>query len=150
MSASIEKSDGPTAFAPYLDAVASVFHPIAGPVANTYSIFHGWKESMGLVQPGTVENLTKEVSRRSRLISYSVVEAVASRSGADLRVLLEVHLANWFFDGARADVSKVVSANPAFQLTHSFSLGSASKPASYNFGAIFANAQVGPVLSGLQ
>jgi hypothetical protein len=54
----------------------------------------------------------------------------------------EVHLANWFFDGARADVAKVVSANPAFQLTHAFALGSASKPASYNFGAIFANAQV--------
>ena len=56
----------------------------------------------------------------------------------------EVHLANWFFDGARADIAKVVSANPAFQLTHAFSLGSASKPASYNFGAIFANAQVSP------
>ena len=51
-------------------------------------------------------------------------------------------MANWFFDGARADVAKVVSANPAFQLTHAFALGSASKPASYNFGAIFANAQV--------
>jgi hypothetical protein len=60
----------------------------------------------------------------------------------------EVHLANWFFDGARADVAKVVSANPAFQLTHAFALGSASKPASYNFGAIFANAQVGPRLVG--
>ena len=56
--------------------------------------------------------------------------------------MIEVHLANWFFDGARADVAKVVSANPAFQLTHAFALGSATKPASYNFGAIFANAQV--------
>jgi len=56
-------------------------------------------------------------------------------------------LANWFFDGARADVAKVVSANPAFQLTHAFALGSASKPASYNFGAIFANAQVCSIIS---
>ena len=54
-------------------------------------------------------------------------------------------MANWFFDGARADVAKVVSANPAFQLTHAFALGSASKPASYNFGAIFANAQVSSI-----
>jgi mitochondrial import receptor subunit TOM40 len=54
----------------------------------------------------------------------------------------EVHLANWFFDGARADVTKVVSANPAFQLTHSFSLGSTSKPPSYNFGAVYADAKV--------
>jgi len=52
-----------------------------------------------------------------------------------------VHLANWFFDGARADISKVVSANPAFQLSHAFNLGSSSRPASYNFGAVFANAQ---------
>jgi hypothetical protein len=66
MSASIEKSDAPTAFSPYLDTVASLFHPMAGPVTNTYVRFHGWKESMGLVQPGTVENLTKEVSRMSR------------------------------------------------------------------------------------
>ncbi len=63
MSAYNEKSDAPTAFAPYLDSVASLFHPIAAPLANTYSRFHGWKENMGLVQPGTVENLTKEVSR---------------------------------------------------------------------------------------
>ena len=69
------------------------------------------------------------------------------RPKADSNHLLEVHLANWFFDGARADVAKVVSANPAFQLTHSFSLGSSSKPASYNFGAIFANANASLILS---
>ena len=63
MSSYTEKAAAPTAFSPYLDAVANIFHPIATPLANTYSRFHGWKESMGLVQPGTVENLTKEVSR---------------------------------------------------------------------------------------
>ncbi|OCF45407.1 mitochondrial import receptor subunit TOM40 [Kwoniella heveanensis CBS 569] len=110
-----EKPSGPTAFAPYLDTVANIFHPVAGPVMNTYGRFHGWKESMGLTQPGTVENLTRDVQ--------------------------QVHLANWTFDGARADVAKVVSANPAFQLTHSFSLGSTTRPPAYNFGAIFANAR---------
>lgn len=54
---------GPTAFAPYLDTVASLFHPVTGPVMNSTNRFHGWKESMGLVQPGTVENLTREISR---------------------------------------------------------------------------------------
>ena len=63
MSSVSEKPAAPSAFSPYLDAVASIFHPVAGPVMNTYGRFHGWKESMGLVQPGTVENLTKEVSR---------------------------------------------------------------------------------------
>jgi hypothetical protein len=55
----------PSAFSPYLDTVASLFHPVAGPVYNSTARFHGWKESMGLVQPGTVENLTREVSRMS-------------------------------------------------------------------------------------
>lgn len=63
--APVEKPSAPSAFAPYLDAVAGLFHPVAGPVANTYNRFHGWKESMGLVNPGTVENVTKEVSRGS-------------------------------------------------------------------------------------
>ncbi|ODN83292.1 hypothetical protein L202_01462 [Cryptococcus amylolentus CBS 6039] len=115
MSAISEKPAGPSAFTPYLDTVANIFHPVAGPVFNTYASFHGWKESMGLVQPGTVENLTRDVS--------------------------SVHLANWMFDGARADIAKVISGNPAFQLTHSFSLGSSSRPAAYNFGVIFANAK---------
>ncbi|ORX33408.1 putative mitochondrial import receptor subunit tom40 [Kockovaella imperatae] len=110
-----EKNPAPSAFTPYLDAVNGLFQPMTGPVMNTYNRFHGWKESMGLIQPGTVENLTREIS--------------------------QVHLANWAFEGARADVSKVVSGSPAFQLTHSFALGSSSKPSSYNFGAVFANAQ---------
>ena len=53
----------PSAFSPYLETVASLFHPVAGPVYNSSARFHGWKESLGLVQPGTVENLTREVSR---------------------------------------------------------------------------------------
>lgn len=66
MSISTEKPAGPSAFTPYLDAVANVFHPVSGPVLNTYARFHGWKENMGLVQPGTVENLTRDVQRESR------------------------------------------------------------------------------------
>lgn len=58
-------SSAPTAFAPYLDTVANLFHPIANPLLNTSNSFHGWKSSFGLVQPGTVENLTREVSRMS-------------------------------------------------------------------------------------
>lgn len=52
-------------------------------------------------------------------------------------ITTEVHLANWFFEGARADVSKVISANPAFQLQHSFQLG--AQGGKYNFGAIWTN-----------
>lgn len=54
---------GPTVIAPYLDAVSSIFHPIAHPLINTNNRFAAWKESFGLVQPGTVEGLTREISR---------------------------------------------------------------------------------------
>lgn len=57
-----EKAAAPSAFSPYLDAVSHVLHPVAAPIAHTVNRFHGWKESWGLVQPGTVENVTKEVS----------------------------------------------------------------------------------------
>jgi mitochondrial import receptor subunit TOM40 len=53
----------PSAFAPYLDAVTSIFHPVASPLVATNQRFHGWKESLGLSQPGTVEGLTREISR---------------------------------------------------------------------------------------
>ena len=51
----------------------------------------------------------------------------------------ETHLTNFLFDGARADLTKGLSLSPAFQVTHSFSLASATAPPSYNFGAVFAD-----------
>jgi mitochondrial import receptor subunit TOM40 len=56
-------SPAPSAFAPYLDAVTSIFHPVASPLVATNQRFHGWKESLGLGQPGTIEGLTREISR---------------------------------------------------------------------------------------
>jgi len=52
------------------------------------------------------------------------------------------HLTNFMFDGARADLSKTLSMNPAFQVTHSFAFGSSTSEPSYNFAAVFANANV--------
>lgn len=48
-------------------------------------------------------------------------------------------MTNFLFDGARADLTKGLSLAPAFQVTHSFSLASATQPPSYNFGAVFAD-----------
>jgi hypothetical protein len=59
-----------------------------------------------------------------------------------LTVPTETHLTNYLFDGARADLTKGLSMNPAFQVTHSFSLASQSQPPSYNFGAVYADAKV--------
>jgi mitochondrial import receptor subunit TOM40 len=71
MSEKAAASPAPSAFTPYLDTVANLFHPVSGPVMNTYARFHGWKENMGLVQPGTVENLTREVSRQYHSLRFS-------------------------------------------------------------------------------
>jgi len=60
-----------------------------------------------------------------------------------LSVITETHLTNFLFDGARADLTKGLSLSPAFQVTHSFALASATQPPSYNFGAVFADNNVG-------
>ena len=59
-----------------------------------------------------------------------------------LNDVLGTLLTNFFFDGARADLSKSLSVNPIFQVTHSFALGSQTAAPSYNFGAVFANNNV--------
>ncbi|KAI0797658.1 eukaryotic porin-domain-containing protein [Abortiporus biennis] len=87
--------------------------PLVGPFANLYNRFSSWRHSLDLPNPGTVENIQKEVKA--------------------------THLTNFFFDGGRADLTKSVSLNPAFQVTHSFAFGSQVAPPSYNFGAVFAN-----------
>lgn len=65
----------------------------------------------------------------------------------------DVHLNNYMFDGARADLSKSLNMNPAFQVTHSFTLGAsqpnpmggpstAGGPGTYNFAALYATNKV--------
>lgn len=89
-------SPAPTAFAPYLDAVTSLFHPVAGPVYNASARFHGWKETMGLVQPGTVENLTREVSRECRMLATcSSCNSSGLRSDNPVRMRLLAECCCW-------------------------------------------------------
>lgn len=57
-------------------------------------------------------------------------------------------MTNYTFDGARADLAKTLSQVPAFQVTHSFALGSQGgpmggiSPGTYNFGAVYATSKV--------
>ncbi|KAJ3514833.1 hypothetical protein NLJ89_g2141 [Agrocybe chaxingu] len=86
------------------------------PFFQCHDRFARWRADLGLPNQATVENLQKEVKA--------------------------THLSNYIFDGARADLTKGLSINPLFQVTHSFALGSQTLPPSYNFGAIFANPKV--------
>ena len=60
----------------------------------------------------------------------------------DRRVHAATTLTNLMFDGGRADLSKTLSADPLFQVTHSFSLGSSQVPPSYNFASVYATDSV--------
>jgi len=93
---------------PYLNAIS--------PLTNAWNRYSAWRTGFGLPNPGTVEQLQKEVK-------------------ATLAT-------NFMFEGGRADLTKSLSANPAFQVTHSFALGSQAIPSSYNFGAVFANENI--------
>lgn len=70
------------------------------------------RKSLGLTNPGTVENLSKEVNR-------------------------DVFTNQYFFTGMRADLNKAFSLNPAFQTSHTLSIGSENLPP-YAFSALYA------------
>lgn len=77
---------------------------------SLFEKFAAFKEALHLQFPGSVENLHKE-----------------SKNVANL---------SHFFEGGKADLSKGLSPN--FQISHSFFMGSATLPASYHFGALYA------------
>jgi mitochondrial import receptor subunit TOM40 len=101
-------SEQPSSKSAYLNAIS--------PLTNAWNRYSEWRTSFDLPNPGSTENLQKEVK-------------------ATLAT-------NFLFEGGRADLTKNLSANPAFQVTHSFALGSQANPSSYNFAAIFANEDV--------
>jgi mitochondrial import receptor subunit TOM40 len=124
---------------PYTETSApsksSASFPVFSPFVNAYSRLSGWRAALGLPNPGTVENLQKEVKSEFLLFAKSV-RGVSLGDTA-------THLTNFIFDGARADLMKGLSMDPAFQVTHSFQLASQSAPPTYSFGALFANPKVG-------
>lgn len=88
-------------------------NPISSYLLNTYDQLYNHRLSLQLTNPGSVENLNKEVSR-------------------------DVFLTQYFFTGLKADLNKAFALNPAFQTSHTFSIGSQNLP-SYAFSALFAD-----------
>lgn len=83
---------------------------------DTYTAFQVQREALGLSNPGTVENVAKEVQR-------------------------DVFLNNLSFSGLRADLTKAFSVAPLFQVSHAFSQGSQQIPP-YAFLALFGTNKV--------
>ncbi|KAH3903557.1 TOM complex pore protein TOM40 SCDLUD_001199 [Saccharomycodes ludwigii] len=88
-------------------------NPVFTYLNGVYNNIHNHRRSLSLVNPGTIENLNKEVSK-------------------------DVFVSQYFFTGLRADLNKIFNINPAFQTSHTFSIGSQSLP-SYAFSAMLVN-----------
>ncbi|KAH9811263.1 eukaryotic porin-domain-containing protein [Melampsora americana] len=94
------------------------------PLNNFLNRISSWRDSLNLPEPGTYEQVGREIKG--------------------------VHLTNYIFDGARAELSKALSLNPAFNVTHSFNLGAQGgsaamggvNPGTYNFGAMYATNKI--------
>lgn len=97
-------------------------NPLARTVSDAYNAFQERRAKLGLSNPGTVENLAKEVQR-------------------------DVLLNNYMFTGLRADLTKAFSLNPLFQVSHAFAIGERSNP--YTFAALYGtnNVWLQPLLS---
>jgi mitochondrial import receptor subunit TOM40 len=97
-----------------LSAVSN--NALASALKDTYSAFQARREALGLSNPGTVENVAKEVQR-------------------------DVFLNNLSFSGLRADLTKAFSVSPLFQVSHAFSQGSQQIPP-YAFLALYGTNKV--------
>lgn len=85
--------------------------PIVQPISRAISSLSASRQKLGLPNPGTIENLTREATKSTLLT-------------------------NLFFEGARADLTKALNINPIFQVSHAFTYGAQGVPPSYNFGAV--------------
>jgi len=91
-------------------------NPIFTTVRDTFDHFQTRRALLGLSNPGTVENVSKEVQR-------------------------DVFLSNLTFSGLRAELTKAFSVSPLFQVCHSFSQGNQQMPP-YVFMALFGTSKV--------
>jgi mitochondrial import receptor subunit TOM40 len=80
-----------------------------------YNTFQERRETLGLTNPGTVEGISREVSR-------------------------DVLATNLMFSGLRADLTKAFSAIPLFQTAHNFTMGANAPP--YSFAVLYGSSKV--------
>jgi mitochondrial import receptor subunit TOM40 len=91
-------------------------NPISAALASINASFRERRRALGLKNPGTVENISREV-------------------------LKDVFLNNHTFSGMRADLMKSYSMNPVFQISHAFSMGAQGLPP-YTLATVFGNDKV--------
>lgn len=92
-----------------------ITNPLAATVADALNSFSERRAKLGLSNPGTVENLAKEVQR-------------------------DVLLQGYMFTGIKADLTKMFSVSPLFQVSHQFAMSERLSP--YNFAALYGTNNV--------
>ncbi|KAI1853704.1 hypothetical protein JX265_003963 [Neoarthrinium moseri] len=90
-------------------------NPIARSLSDVYQSFSDRRAKLGLTNPGTVDNVSREVTR-------------------------EVFLTNYMHTGLRADLTKAFSISPLFQVSHQFAMGERLQP--YAFAALYGTNNV--------
>ncbi|GKT84853.1 mitochondrial import receptor subunit TOM40 [Colletotrichum tofieldiae] len=90
-------------------------NPVANTLSDAINSFSERRAKLGLSNPGTTENLTREVQR-------------------------DVLLTNYMFTGLRADLTKAFSMSPLFQVSHQFAMGDRLNP--YTFAALYGTSKV--------
>lgn len=92
-------------------------NPAAAAVHDAYSSFSDRRALLNLPNPGTVDNLAREVQK-------------------------DVLLTNFMFSGLRADLTKVFGMSPLFRVSHAFSMGSTGNLPPYAFSAMYGSPKV--------
>ncbi|EAU33425.1 mitochondrial import receptor subunit tom-40 [Aspergillus terreus NIH2624] len=90
---------------------------VAAALKDAYSSFSERRAALGLPNPGTVDNIAREVQK-------------------------EVLLSNFMFSGLRADLTKVFGMSPLFRVSHAFSMGSSGNLPPYAFSAMYGSPKV--------
>ena len=91
---------------------------VAAVIKDAYTSFSERRAALGLPNPGTVDNIAREVQK-------------------------EVLLSNFMFSGLRADLTKVFGMSPLFRVSHAFSMGSSGNLPPYAFSAMYGSPKVG-------
>ncbi|KEF61606.1 mitochondrial import receptor subunit TOM40 [Exophiala aquamarina CBS 119918] len=103
-----EKSSSPLSF--LTDNV------LAAAINDTFSNLSEKRKLLGLENPGTVDNIAREVQK-------------------------DVLLSNFMFSGLRCDLQKIFSVAPLFRLQHGFAMGSQALPP-WQLMALYGNSNV--------
>ncbi|MCJ1312785.1 translocase of outer mitochondrial membrane [Agyrium rufum] len=85
-------------------------------ISDFYSAFAERRRALNLPYPGTVDNVAREVQK-------------------------DVFLTNSMFTGLRADITKMLSMSPIFQVSHAFAMGSQALPP-YTFAVLYGTPRI--------